>query len=81
MRGIETDNNVKQTAGESSGMQVVPIAPAKGLKAQVYAALRVLIGHMDIYSSRDEIRIDERMLAEQLGVSRTPVREAISRLE
>jgi len=81
MRGIETDNNVNQTAGESSGMQVVPIAPAKGLKTQVYAALRVLIGHMDIYTSKDPIRLDERILGEQLGVSRTPVREAISRLE
>jgi DNA-binding GntR family transcriptional regulator len=36
---------------------------------------------MDIYSSKDPIRLDERALGEQLGVSRTPVREAISRLE
>lgn len=60
---------------------IVPIAPAKGLKTQVYEALRGLIGHMDIYSSSEEIRLDERALAEQLGVSRTPIREAISRLE
>jgi len=40
-----------------------------------------LIGHMDIYSSQQPIRLDERVLGEQLGVSRTPVREAISRLE
>jgi DNA-binding GntR family transcriptional regulator len=36
---------------------------------------------MDIYSGKEPIRLDERALGEQLGVSRTPVREAISRLE
>lgn len=60
---------------------IVPLEPSKGLKTRVYEALRELIGHMDIYSSRDPIRLDERALGEQLGVSRTPVREAISRLE
>ena len=60
---------------------VAPLAPSRGLKAQVYEALRELIGRMDIYGSRDPIRLDERALGEQLGVSRTPVREALSRLE
>ena len=60
---------------------IVPLEPTKGLKTRVYEALRELIGHMDIYSGEREIRLDERALAEQLGVSRTPVREAISRLE
>ena len=60
---------------------MVPLAQSKGLKIQVYEALRELIGHMDIYGKQDPIRLDERALGEQLGVSRTPVREAISRLE
>jgi len=60
---------------------IVPLTQAKGLKIQVYEALRELIGHMDIYGSQEPIRLDERALGEQLGVSRTPVREAISRLE
>jgi DNA-binding GntR family transcriptional regulator len=60
---------------------IVPLAQTKGLKIQVYEALRELIGHMDIYGSSDSIRLDERALGEQLGVSRTPVREALSRLE
>jgi DNA-binding GntR family transcriptional regulator len=60
---------------------IVPLEQSKGLKIRVYEALRELIGHMDIYHSTDPIRLDERVLAEQLGVSRTPVREAISRLE
>ena len=36
---------------------------------------------MDIYAGDEPPRLDERRLAEELGVSRTPVREAISRLE
>jgi DNA-binding GntR family transcriptional regulator len=60
---------------------IVPLAQAKGLKIQVYETLRELIGRMDIYTSTQPIRLDERALGEQLGVSRTPVREAISRLE
>ncbi len=35
---------------------------------------------MDIYSTPEPPRLDERKLAEELGVSRTPVREALSRL-
>ena len=57
------------------------ISGSKGLKTRVYEALKELIGHMEIYSSKELIRLDERTLGEQLGVSRTPVREAISRLE
>jgi len=36
---------------------------------------------MDIYASTEVPKLDERALAEDLGVSRTPVREALSRLE
>jgi len=60
---------------------IVPLEQTKGLKTRVYEALRELIAHMDIYASNDPIRLDERALGDQLGVSRTPVREAISRLE
>ena len=39
---------------------IVPLEQSKGLKTQVYGALRELIGHMDIYSGKDPIRLDER---------------------
>jgi DNA-binding GntR family transcriptional regulator len=35
----------------------------------------------DIYAHRDEIRLDERQLSQALGVSRTPIREAMTLLE
>ena len=36
---------------------------------------------MDLYSHPDETWLDERQLSEDLGVSRTPIREALSVLE
>ena len=36
---------------------------------------------MDVYRSRDDIRLDERQLAQDFGISRTPVREAMAQLE
>lgn len=58
-----------------------PLAEPVGLKERVYEALKTAITEMDIYASDEEIRLDERQLSEQLGVSRTPVRETIARLE
>jgi DNA-binding GntR family transcriptional regulator len=62
-------------------LNIVPLTPTKALKTQVYEALKEIIGQMSIYSNPEPLRLDERALGEQLGVSRTPVREAISRLE
>jgi DNA-binding GntR family transcriptional regulator len=50
------------------------------LKDRVYEALKVAISSMDIYADEDSPKLDERGLAEELGVSRTPIREALSRL-
>ncbi len=36
---------------------------------------------MDVYRNRSDIRLDERQLAQDFGVSRTPVREAMAQLE
>jgi DNA-binding GntR family transcriptional regulator len=46
-----------------------------------YAALKRAITAMDIYDHTQEIRLDERRLSEGLGVSRTPIREAMTLLE
>ena len=51
------------------------------LKDRIYDELKRAITAVDIYASQDEHRLDERQLSEELGVSRTPVREAILRLE
>jgi DNA-binding GntR family transcriptional regulator len=58
-----------------------PLDFAFSLKDRVYDALKDTIAGMNIYEGTDEPRLDERQLSEDLGVSRTPVREAIARLE
>ena len=60
---------------------VDPLAAPANFKRQAYVALRNAIAAMDIYRSRDEIRLDERRLAHDFGISRTPVREAMAQLE
>ena len=50
-------------------------------RKEAYAALKRAIMAMDIYDHPDEIRLDERRLSEGLGVSRTPIREAMTLLE
>ena len=62
-------------------LSVQPINAGASLRDQAYAMLRQAIADADIYQSRDEIRLDERVLSEAMGVSRTPIREAITLLE
>src|SRR6516162_3202993 len=58
-----------------------PIDTSFSFKNKAYLALKSAIVAMDVYGSRNEIRLDERSLAEQFGISRTPVREAMAQLE
>jgi DNA-binding GntR family transcriptional regulator len=60
---------------------VDPLDGAASLKRQAYAALKNAIAAMDVYGSPTEIRLDERRLAADFGISRTPVREAMAQLE
>lgn len=62
-------------------MKLKPIPTNFTLKDQVYDKLKDAITEMDLYSETADLRLDERSLAEQLGISRTPLREAIARLE
>lgn len=62
-------------------ISVDPVEPNHALKEKTYGALKKAISQMDIYSTDEEFRLDERHLSEELGVSRTPVREALCRLE
>lgn len=63
------------------GIALKQLISAAALRDQVYSAMREAIATRDVYADSDGIKLDERQLAEELGVSRTPVREALSRLE
>lgn len=58
-----------------------PIPLSIGLRKQACDAIKRAITEMNIYGHRLEIRLDERQLSQDLGMSRTPLREALSVLE
>jgi len=62
-------------------LELTPVEGDYALKDRIYAALKPAITSVDIYQSRTDLRLDERQLSEALGVSRTPIREALCRLE
>ena len=65
----------------SSGLALQAIDAGLSMTDLAYQALKQAITAMNIYDSGEDLRLDERQLAEDLGVSRTPIREALVRLE
>src|SRR5580693_9724957 len=62
-------------------LRIEPLEVSIGLRRQACEAIKRAITNMDIYGHHGEIRLDERRLSQELGVSRTPIREALSVLE
>ncbi len=67
--------------GDEARLIVAPIDGRETFKNKAYAALRNVIVTSGVYRSRADIRLDERQLAQDFGISRTPVREAMAQLE
>ncbi len=63
-----------------ANVKLKPIKTEPVLKDKVYSALKKAIMSMDIYANEESARLDERRLAEDLKVSRTPIREALASL-
>src|SRR5437867_11836355 len=70
-----------ETAERALPLTLQPLNANVSFRDQAYASLKQAIMNADIYAHRDEIRLDERQLSKALGVSRTPIREAMSLLE
>lgn len=62
-------------------LNVVPLETSSSLRVQAYESLKRAITEMDVYAQIEPIRLDERQLSQKLGVSRTPIREALTVLE
>ncbi len=76
-------NSIATLVQRSSAAAPLALAPlnAISLRDQAYALLKDAIADTDIYDPQQELRLDERQLTAALGVSRTPIREALSLLE
>jgi DNA-binding GntR family transcriptional regulator len=72
---------VVDSAGPRPKLNIAPIEASASLRTRAYDALKKAITDMDIYGQIDDIRLDERQLSQDLGVSRTPIREALTLLE
>ena len=83
-----SDNpTIRRSSGRSNlqettpRLAIEPIDTSFSFKNKAYVALKNVIVSMDVYRSRQDIRLDERQLAQDFGISRTPVREAMAQLE
>lgn len=65
----------------TTGLSLKPVDASFSLGDHIYGVLREAILDMDVYDPATDMRLDERALADQLGISRTPIREALVRLE
>ena len=60
---------------------LAPLEDTSTFADRAYVALKDVIVSLNIYEQSTEVRLDERQLAQDLGISRTPVREAMAQLE
>jgi DNA-binding GntR family transcriptional regulator len=68
--------------GEAAPRVVLaPLEDTSTFADRAYTALKGTIVSLNVYEQPGEVRLDERQLASDLGISRTPVREAMAQLE
>jgi DNA-binding GntR family transcriptional regulator len=70
-----------RSAESPARVSLAPLGDTSTFAERAYRALRDVIVSLDVYGQPGEVRLDERRLAQDLGISRTPVREAMAQLE
>lgn len=77
---MNTTASIIERASATTSLSLTPLN-ATSLRDQAYTLLKSAIADTDIYNPQQELRLDERQLIAAMGVSRTPIREALSLLE
>jgi DNA-binding GntR family transcriptional regulator len=70
-----------RTSEPAARVALTRLADTSTFAERAYTALKDVILSLDVYERDGEVRLDERALAQDLGISRTPVREAMAQLE
>ncbi|MCB4767006.1 GntR family transcriptional regulator [Ancylobacter sp. Lp-2] len=78
---MSIETSIQRVGTGAAKLAVAPLEDTSTFKNRAYAALKDVIVSLNIYDQPHEVRLDERQLAQSLGVSRTPVREAMAQLE
>ncbi|MDR6952346.1 DNA-binding GntR family transcriptional regulator [Ancylobacter sp. 3268] len=78
---MSIETSIQRVGIGAAKLAVAPLEDTSTFKNRAYAALKDVIVSLNIYDQPHEVRLDERQLAQSLGVSRTPVREAMAQLE
>ncbi len=82
MTSRAADESASTVERQDGTLVVSPVrAETASVAEQSYQSLREAILTMDIYRDDADLRLDEQRLASALGVSRTPVRQALARLQ
>ena len=74
-------SDVPSARAPASRVVLAPLEDTSTFADRAYAALKDTIVSLNVYEQDGEVRLDERQLASDLGISRTPVREAMAQLE
>ncbi len=77
----KTVTSIKRPLDAANDELFPRIRTEESFKSKVYTALKQAIIKMDVYSGPAPVMLDERELSDRLGVSRTPIREAVAMLE
>src|SRR6187200_1188982 len=77
--GVMTDS--PSPRGAATRVVLAPLEDTSTFADRAYTALKDKIVSLNVYDQPGEVRLDERQLASDLGISRTPVREAMAQLE
>ena len=74
-------SSLARPSAADTRVTVAPLSDTSTFADRAYTALKGVILAINVYDKPGDVRLDERQLALDLGISRTPVREAMAQLE